>query len=128
MKKNQFGFTLVEVLAVITILGILSILGIASVSRLIDRSRNEHLKQQERTMIMAAQSYLGENRNIFGEDNKVELTAVALKDANYLKDDIKNSSGESCMNDKTYVKVTKISPSKYTYEPHICCGNDNCKS
>ena len=61
--NNKKGFTLVELLAVITILGILSLGTIGYVNQMIDKSKKEKLSQQEKTVKMAAESYLQANRS-----------------------------------------------------------------
>ena len=124
MKKNR-GFTLVELLAVIIIVGVLSVISIMSVSRLINKSRDSQLTQQENTLSMAAEGYLQANRIFLPKSigQTTVLSANTLKDAGYLKTNIKNSKGEDCMA-KSIVKVTKQSKTKYDYKTYLYCGND----
>ena len=124
MKKNR-GFTLVELLAVIIIVGVLSVISIMSVSRLINKSRDSQLTQQENTLSMAAEGYLQANRIFLPKSigQTIVLSANTLKDAGYLKTNIKNSKGEDCMA-KSIVKVTKQSKTKYDYKTYLYCGND----
>lgn len=125
LRNNKKGFTMVELLAAIVILGILSVTAIVSVTRLITKSKGEQRVQQEKTAIMATQSYFQANKDelpkAIGESRTIPLTK--LKSTNYLKNNIKNADGKSCM-ENSYVKVYKKSNSDYTYTAHIICPGD----
>ena len=123
--KERKGFTLVELLAVIVILGILSIGAIKGVATLIEKSRTEQKVHQEKVMKMAAESYLQANKSkmpkAIGETVKIEVNE--LKTSNYLKEELKNSKGETCM-ENSYVKVYKASKNDYEYDAQLFCGTD----
>ena len=123
-NKNK-GFTLIELLAVITIIGILMVISIVAVTRLINKSKREQKNAQEQTVIMAAENYLQANRALLpksiGETTTIFISN--LKDSNYLKDDVYDASGQSCMT-KSYVVAYKRSVDKYEYKAHLICGND----
>ncbi len=125
IKKYKKGFTLVELLCVIVILGVIATMTIASVGNLISKSKDEKNNQNERTVSMAAESYLLANKserpNSIGEVKRIALKD--LKNANYLTSDIFNTKNEKCM-DKSYVRVYKYSRTGYTYTPYIYCGNE----
>ena len=61
--NNNKGFTFVEILAAVTILGILTVIAIVGVSRILERSHTEFYKNQEKNLILAAQSYMNDNRS-----------------------------------------------------------------
>jgi prepilin-type N-terminal cleavage/methylation domain-containing protein len=124
-KNARRGFTLVELLAVIVILGILSMIGIASVSKLISKSKQTYLEQQEKNISMAAESYLQANTNAKPKSigDSVNLSIKDLKSSNYLKEDITNSNGDSCMSN-SFVRVYKYSKSEYSYTAYLYCGDD----
>jgi len=128
MKKNnnRKGFTLVELLAVIVIVGVLLTIGIVSVVRLISRAKDEQKSQQEKTISMAAESYFQDNRSYLPKTVGGKSTKITLKDlkaAKYLTENIKNASGESCM-ENSIVEVKKESTTKYVYKTKLYCGNE----
>ena len=124
-KNSNRGFTLVELLATIVILGVLSVMAITNVSRLVEKSRTEQRTQQEKSIAMAAESYLQSNTEkrpkTVGESTKISVKE--LKKSGYLKEDVKDSSGQSCM-DKSYVKTYRITKTEYTYTTFVYCGNE----
>ena len=123
--NNRLGFTMIELLAVITIVGILSVLAITGVSRLIQKAKNEQKNSQEKIILIAAKSYAQDKKSkmpkAIGES--VNVTLKDLKNAKYLKTNISNADGESCMKD-SYVRVYKYSKKEYTYTTYLYCGND----
>ena len=124
--KNNKGFTFVEILAAVTILGILSVIAISGVSRILERSHNEYYKNQEKNLVLAAQSYMNNNKSkmpkVIGKKTKV--TAKTLKEANYLKKDITEYDGKTvCDEDNTYVNVFKYGKTDYSYTAVVSCTN-----
>ena len=120
LRNSNKGFTLVELLAVVVIIGLLLGLSIAAVIHFIDKARDEQKKSQEKTVAMAAQNYLQENRGQLPK-NIGETTTVSiqvLRNNNYLTEDIKDSKGNSCMAN-SYATVYKESKTKYKYEGHL---------
>ena len=62
MKKlKREGFTLVELLAVITIIGIVMVFAIPNVSNLINKSKKDSRESNEKTLLMAGKSYMQAN-------------------------------------------------------------------
>ena len=124
-KMNSKGFTMVELLAAVTILAVVSLIAIKGVSGLIDRAKEERVIQQQKTLTIAAESYLQANSQFkpktIGESRLIEVST--LKKANYLKDDITNAAGESCMKNSV-VRVYKLSKMEYSYYPYIYCGDE----
>ena len=124
-RRNNKGFTLVELLAVITILGIISVISIVAITRLINKSKDEQKNSQQKTIEMATESYLQANRDLLpksiGETTTIQLSS--LKEANYLSEDIFDANGKSCMQ-KSYVVASKKSTTQYTYKAYLYCGND----
>ena len=135
IRKHK-GFSLIEILATIVILGIVSTVGIVSVNRMITNSRQHYYESQEQQMVLAAQSYVNDNRNILpknvGGMRKIYLST--LREKNYLKEDIVDQNKEVCYKDKSYVAVYKSSKSEYKYNGYLECpackqnGGDSCYS
>ena len=124
-KLSSKGFTMVELLAAITILGIVSLVAIKGITGLIDRAKNERFIQQEKTLSLAAESYIQANSQLkpkaIGESKLINISD--LRKANYLKEDIVNDKGESCMSNSV-VRVYKLSKTEYSYLPALYCGSD----
>lgn len=137
MKKK--GFTLIELLAAVVILGILSILAITSITRLISKSRDVEDNQYEKTLLMAAESYMQDNKSKLPKrvgEQKV-LTATFLRQKRYLKSgdkgcvdvyketntdykytvDMECKGTETNICDKTLPEVEKIYFTDHTLEP-----------
>ena len=126
MKKiNKKGFSLVELLAVVAILGIIAVIGISATTMLTDKAKSSEMDSHKNAVTMSAQSYLQKNKNlvpkVVGETKKIKVSE--LRDANYLTEDIKNSKGQSCM-ENSYVRVYKLSKTEYTYVTYLYCGNE----
>ena len=124
-KINYKGFSLVELLAVVVILGILAVVGISTTATLIDKAKKSETDANKNTVSIAAQTYIQNNKNlvpkVIGETVNIKISD--LRSSNYLKEDIKNSKGESCM-ENSYVRVYKLSKTEYTYTTYLYCGNE----
>ena len=127
--KNRKGFTMIELLATVTILGILMTITIGYAMRLIDKSKNDSMEQQARLVTTAAESYFQAHREqlprLVGQTTKIPIST--LLETNYLKKEIKNAKGESCM-EKSFITAYKDSRTKYTYKAYLYCGNDTVPS
>lgn len=80
MKKNNKGFTLVELLAVIVIMGILMMAAIPAITRAIENSRKD-------TFVDIAKSYVNSVRTLWTSDNIIcgatSTYSSGLDDGNY---------------------------------------------
>ena len=134
--KNNKGFSLIEVLATIVIIGIVSTIGIVSVNRMIEQSRQHYYESQEQQMVLAAQSYVNDNRNILPKNvgGMIKIYLSTLREKNYLKEDIVDQDKRTCYKDKSYVAIYKSSQSEYKYRGYLECpactknGDSSCYS
>lgn len=79
LKKNQKGFTLVEIIVVLVILAILAAITIPTMLGFVNDARNKALVNEARTAYVAAQSIASETYAIQQDDTKV---VNAIKDGN----------------------------------------------
>ena len=116
---------MVELLAVIVLLGVFSVFLIAGYSRYVDSARKEKERENKNNAAVATELYLQANPDMLpqniGEATRVPISV--LKSGNYLKDDILNSKGESCM-ENSVVRVYKFDSHDYSYTTFLYCGDD----
>ena len=122
MRKNNRGFTLIEILAAVTILGILSVTAVVSVNHIIQKAKAEHYIAAEDQLKMAGQSFTQQNRSALpkaiGQKTKVQMKT--LVDKNYIKE-IKDYSDNPCDSNNSYVQVFKYSQNDYSYVSYLEC-------
>ena len=128
MKNNNKGFTMVEVLAAVVIIGLLAAVAIVSVSTILDKAEKNHYETQEKNMIMAAQSYAQDNRNILPKEigsSKIIMLSE-LQNRKYIGD-VLDRSKLSCSNESldaggSYVEIFRYSKDGYSYRPYLKCN------
>lgn len=76
-KKNNKGFTLVELIVVIVILAILAALLVPALVGWIDKAREKSYAVEARTVYLAAQTLVSENYLTSAYDVKSDITNVA---------------------------------------------------
>lgn len=138
MKLNNKGFSMIEILAVVVIVAIVSVIGIVSVTRLIEKSRQHFYENQEKQIVLAAQAYARDNKNILPKEVG-QISTVYLDDLiknNYIKDEItdedknpcytkpetiKDKDGNEVNIDGTHVDIYKVNQTEYTYTGNLQC-------
>lgn len=120
---NRRGFTLVELLAVITILGILMAVGIASVSWILQRNKEMFYETSEKNIITTAKAYFSDYRaslpTVPGQRRKLSLKT--LENTGYFKKgDIVDYGKKACNLNTSFVYVLKKGDD-YQYILHLDC-------
>ena len=121
--KNNKGFSLIEILATIVIIGIVSTVGIVSVNSMINKSKQHFYESQKQQMVLAAQSYVQDNRNILPKNvgGMIKIKLSVLREKNYLKEDIIDQDKNVCDQDNSYVTVYKNNQTEYKYHGYLDC-------
>ena len=113
---DKKGFTLVELLGVITLLGIIIGLMFPPLLTQLKKTSNSIDEATKSIIIVGAKNFVEENKNDFpkinGEYYCIEFQE--LVDENKISKDLKDSEGNE-ISLENYVKVT-ISDNKYNYE------------
>ena len=121
---NKKGFTMVELLAVVTILGVLAIVAIPSTKYLIERGKENYYVAQKNQIELAAKEYLKDNPQLLpGEIGGQKTITLRELIAHKYISNVKNQKKENCDKNETTVKVTRISKTKYTYAVTLICPN-----
>ena len=121
-KKDNSGFSLVELLAAIVIMGILSGIAVVGVTFLLNKAGREYYKAQESEVIMAAKSYTQDNRSFLpkrvGQKNQIYLKT--LQDKKYIGD-VLDRNKKKCDPDRSYVQVYRYNKNNYSYVVNLVC-------
>lgn len=84
MKKNNRGFTLIEITAVVLILGVIFLISFPTLERLMKKSEQDKDTYNEENIIMAAKTYLNMHSNEYeftdGTDIEINLTKLVEDD------------------------------------------------
>ena len=121
-KKDNSGFSLVELLAAIVIMGILSGIAVVGVTFLLNKAGREYYKAQESEVIMAAKSYTQDNRSFLpkrvGQKNQIYLKT--LQDKKYIGD-VLDRNKKKCDPNRSYVQVYRYNKNNYSYVVNLVC-------
>ena len=121
-KRNDSGFSLVELLAAIVIMGILTGVAIVSVSYLLGKAEKSYYEAQEDEIIMAAKSYTQDNRNFLPKrvGQKKQVYLKTLQSKKYIGD-VVDRNKKKCDPDQSYVQVYRYSKNNYSYVANLVC-------
>ena len=110
------GFTLVEILAVITIIGILALITIPTVDSIIRSSKNDAYEVQKSAILVGLKNWAASKTLTLPEAEGQTLTTTIgdLKEDGFLEEDTKNPVNDLCFSNDTVLVVTRTN-SNYTY-------------
>lgn len=83
-KRNEDGFTLVEMLAVLVIIAVLAAVAVPSMSGFIKDAQKKSYTVQARAVLVAAQTVVTENSYREGEPDELKKRIVELISDNYI--------------------------------------------
>ncbi len=113
---NKKGFTLAELLGVITILGLLALLIIPAVDKAIKESNKTLYQAQLNTIIEGAKEWSADHiSELPVSGGSITVTLEDLKLGGYVVADIKNPKTEELFPDDLTVKITEHN-SQYKYQ------------
>jgi len=121
MKK---GFTLVEIIAVVTVLGILAVVGTVAISNILKSNRERSYDLQIKNIEQGARNWA--NRNVLilpdNEGDVVTLTLLYLKQEGFVEGDIKDPITEEPFPNDMLITITRKGNS-YVYDVLDNTGN-----
>ena len=107
---NRKGFTLVELLAVITILGLIGILTVPAVNKIIRDNRDKTAKVNVDTILNAAYDFVQENPEYLPSSSNGSVGDIIvyqdLVNAGLVKEEMINPNTESRYNPNCQIKIT----------------------
>lgn len=115
MKRK--GFTLVEILAVITLIGVLALIAIPTVDAIIKSSKERAYADQKKVIISAARDWAAANIMTLPEveGESTYITLGDLKLGGYIEVEVINPINELCISNDTEIVITRKN-NNYTYE------------
>lgn len=106
--KNKRGFTLVELLAVVTLLAAIILVSVPSIINVLRKSEEKDYKEFESAIKRAAELYVERNRDLYPELNNVggtvNISTNTLITEEYLKQDLENPNDNTPVTNY-YVKI-----------------------
>lgn len=114
MKKKESGFTMVELLAVITIMGILSSIAVAGVTQYLNKAKKQDFEILEKNMKSGIDNYLVDHiSGVPSIGNSFTKTAQELVDQGYLDGlEDPDHQGVQCDLNQSKITVTRESNSE----------------
>lgn len=113
MRKNNKGFTLIEIIAVVAILGIISVVVVPNIFSLVTQSRDEIYLQDARRLIAQAQYKMSSNSSNIEKPSNGECIVMSLNYLN-INDFQSPPHGGAYMSDASFV-VIKSDGGTYKY-------------
>lgn len=113
MKKN--GFTLPEVLGVITVLALLALLIAPIITKVIKDNKQRLYNIQIKEIEKAAKDYALKNTDVLPEDgSSTIITLEEIKKGGYIQKDVRNPITKELFSDELKIEITNHY-NQYTY-------------
>lgn len=125
MMYNKYGFTLIELSAVIVLIAILTAIAIIPINNIIKNSKKELNESQKKQIVLAAQNWAIDNGDKLPKrgvnDADVNITLEDLYADGYLDNDVIDLNSNTQISKCSYVSISLIDENKnsgnaYTYE------------
>ena len=114
--KNKKGFTLVELLGVITIIGILALIAMPTIDAITTKNREKVYNTQIETIKNGLKTW-GDGNALALPENSGEYLMInlgILKKAGFVDEDIKDPTTDACFSNDAVLTITKVG-SGYSY-------------
>ena len=131
LKKNNKGFTMVEILGAVVIIGVLTLIAVPAVSKMMKQFREDYYMSLEDTITSSAKEFFTDNR-IYRPEGLLRSSYVNVSELIEKKyaDNLLDYKGNSCsLEDReSYVVAIYRGEDSYEYKACIKCKGDDYTS
>lgn len=120
--KNK-GFTLIELLGTIVILSAILLIVVPSVTSSIKKSQANADESTKESIILAAQNWASDNKNILNNKSSYNVSLATLYDGGYLEENVKLPSTSETIENACVIITVKQTENKIAYS---YAYKDNC--
>lgn len=126
MKKNNKGFTMIEIISVVIIIGVIMLLVIPGITRLMEKFKKDYYEKVELIVTESGKEFYSDNK-IYLPDGILESSYVntsSLINSKYIEN-LLDYRGNSCSleDQKSYTIVVYRGDGNYEYQTCIDCSN-----